>query len=286
VSVAYQLNLALHLVHYYYRVNGYCKANGFFNLYLASVLLLCSQEINLILFFKITWKVIPTWRSLYNIRETKRNTFTCCGWKINKLEVPNLVVLVVLPLVVDWIPFATNSYGQNGAWCWITIVNQDCSMHTAGYWEQIWLWLVPFGATAFLALVLFIASLCVLGYGAKNAKVRKWIKVGILDYLLVLALLVIFILYSLGIAFFGFDRFDFWMLNAIGAPLIVIFIPLTLLVAVHSPISYALMCIQHKQQSRIHREGESKTRNESNSSLDTPNTHWTPPHSSITTSNL
>jgi len=29
VSVAYQLNFALHLVHYYYPDNGYCQANGF-----------------------------------------------------------------------------------------------------------------------------------------------------------------------------------------------------------------------------------------------------------------
>ena len=82
------------------------------------------------------------------------------------------------------------------------------------------------------------------------------------------------------------DHFDFWMLSAIGIPLITTFIPLTLLVGVHSPFSYALMCIQHKQQSRIHREGESKTVNESDSSLDTPYTHWTPPHSCSTTSNL
>jgi len=66
------------------------------------------------------------------------------------------------------------------------MLNQDCSIHTAGLWEQIWLWLVPYGAAGFLALVLFIASLCVLGYGAKNAKARKVIKVGILDYVLVL----------------------------------------------------------------------------------------------------
>jgi len=140
-SAAYQLNFALHLVHYYHQDNRYCKANGFFNLFLGSVLLLFALEISLILFFKITWKVIPSWRSLYNIK-TKRNTFTCCGWKINKLEVPNLVVLVALPLVVDWIPFATNSYGQFGVWCWIIILNQDCSIHTAGLREQIWLWLL------------------------------------------------------------------------------------------------------------------------------------------------
>ena len=47
VSVAYQLNFALYLVHYYYRDNGYCKVNGFFNsLYLGSVLLLYVLEIS------------------------------------------------------------------------------------------------------------------------------------------------------------------------------------------------------------------------------------------------
>ena len=243
-------------------------------------------ETSLILFFKISGKVIPSWRSLYNLKKAIKNIFTCHGCKTYKLEVLNLALIIVLPLVIDWIPFATNSYGQYGAWCWITRLNQDCSIHMAGLWERIWLWLVPFGAAAFLALVLFIASLCVLGYGAKNAKAYKWIKVGILDYVLVLVLMVIFFLYSVGILALGFDLFDFWKFSAIGPPLIATFVPLTLLVAIHSPISYALMCIHHKQQSRIHREGESKTINESDSSLDTPYTHWTPPHSSITTSNL
>ena len=71
VSVAYQLNFALHLVHYYYRDNRYCKANGFFNQYLGSVLQLFALEISLILFSKIAGKVIPSWRSIYNARKTK-----------------------------------------------------------------------------------------------------------------------------------------------------------------------------------------------------------------------
>jgi len=45
VSVAYQLILALHLVHYYYRDNRYCKVNGFFNQYFGSVLLLFVLEV-------------------------------------------------------------------------------------------------------------------------------------------------------------------------------------------------------------------------------------------------
>ena len=64
----------------------------------------------------------------------------------------------------------------------------------AGLWEQIWLWDVPFGVVAFLTLVLFIASLCVLGHGVKNTKAQKLIEVGVLDFVLLMAFLV-FILF-------------------------------------------------------------------------------------------
>ena len=78
----------------------------------------------------------------------------------------------------------------------------------AGLWEQIWLWYALSGAAGFLALVLFIASLCVLEYAAKNAKAHKWNKVGILDYVLVLALLFfVYFFYVVGIASFGFGCF-------------------------------------------------------------------------------
>ena len=51
-------------------------------------------------------------------------------------------------------------------------------------WEQIWLWHVPCRIVAFMILVLFVGSLCQLGYGMKNAKVHKLIEVGTVDYLL------------------------------------------------------------------------------------------------------
>jgi len=76
---------------------------------------------SLILFSKIgALKVIPSWRSLY---KAKRNTFTYHDWKINKLEVLNLALIVVLPLVIDWIPLTANQYGQLGTWCWIIILD-------------------------------------------------------------------------------------------------------------------------------------------------------------------
>jgi len=241
-------------------------------------------EISVILFFKISGKVIPSWRSLYNLKKATKDVFTCHGCRISKLELLNLALIAVLPLVIDWIPFATNSYGQYGTWCWITILDPDCSIHTAGLWEQIWIWDVPFGVVALLTLVLFIASLCVLGYGVKNIKTQKLIEVGILDYVLLLAFLVfILFLYSVEIIArtiaFSQHRFESWLLNALSSPLSGTFIPLALLVAIQLPISSTIFGVQHKRQRRSHREGESKTINESASSLDTPYTHWSSPHS-------
>ena len=112
VSVAYTKSiLHCNLVHYYYE--GNCKVNGFFNQYLGSVLLLFSLAIGLIFSFKISSKVIPSLGSVYQLNKAKMKTFTYHGWEINKLEVPNLAVIVV-PLVIDWIPFITNSYGLFG----------------------------------------------------------------------------------------------------------------------------------------------------------------------------
>ena len=282
VSVAYQLNFALHLVHYYYQDNRYCKVNGFFNQYFGSVLLLFILESILILYFKIMAKVIPSWRTLY---KAKKNAFTYHGWKINKLEVLNLALIVVLPFVIDWIPFTTNSYGQYGTWCWIILLDPDCSIHTAGLWEQIWLWFIPFGFAAFLTLVLFITSLCtcVLGYGGKDIKAHKVTKVAILDYVLLLAFLVF--IFFVRIARFAFDqhRFVYWVLDALGSPLLATFIPLALLVAILLPTLRTRLGKQHRRQSQIYSEGEPKSVNESDGTF---YTHWTPPHSTITTSLL
>ena len=132
------------------------------------------------MFFKIGRKVLPSWRLIdeYYVKAS-RNTFTCHGEKVSKLEVTIFALLIALPLLFDWIPFTTNSYGQYAAWCWI---QQNCtSVPTAEMWEQIWLWHVPYGIVAFMILVLFVGSLCQLWYGMKNAKVHKLLEVGIVD---------------------------------------------------------------------------------------------------------
>ena len=123
----------------------------------------------------------------------------------------------MLPLLFDWIPFTTKSYGQYAAWCWI---QQKCpSVTTAEMWEQIWLWHVPYGIVTFMILVLFVGSLCQLWYGMKNAKVHKLIEVGIVDYLLFLGFLVflsfLYLLEVIAHSSLKQYRFVFWVVPAV-----------------------------------------------------------------------
>ena len=289
VSVPYQLNLSLQLVHYYYNDERFCTVSGFFNQYFGAVQLLFAVGISLALFFKIGQGIVPSWKLFFKRFEEK--IFTCYGMKISTPEVATVIFMFVFPLLFDWIPFTTNTYGQFATWCWIRILEQDCSTNPAGLWEQIWLWDVPFGIVAVLTHVLLVGSLCLLGYGIKNAKVYnyKLIEVGIIDYLLLLVFLIlVFFFYSLGIIARSFafkeHHFVFWVLSAISS-LSGTFIPLALLVAIHLPISatctYHKRYHHHKRKGQVHKEDDPKTINRS-IAVDTPShTTWHPPHSSF-----
>ena len=286
VSVLYLLDLSLQLVHHYYYDEKFCEVNGFFDQYLGALQLLFALGISLALFFKIGQEIIPSWRSFFKKIEEK--TFTCHGMKISKPELAIVVLMIVFPLLFDWIPFTTNTYGQFGTWCWIRILDQNCTINTAGWWEQLWLWNVPFGIVAFLTHVLLIGSLCLLGYGIKNAKVYnyKLIEVGIIDYLLLIIFLVlVFFFYSLELIARSFafkeHRFVFWVLAAISPSLSGTFIPLVLLVAIHLPIStFCTYRRRHQYQNQGHKEDDQKTVNISDA-IDIPShTTWDSPHSS------
>ena len=132
LTVVNQLNHALQLVNYYNYDENYCKANGFFSQYFDTVELLCALGISLALFFKISPEVIPSWRSF--LKKAKEKAFTCHNTKLTKPELATVIFMIVLPLLFDWIPFTTNTYGQFGTWCWIRILDQNCSTNTAGCW--------------------------------------------------------------------------------------------------------------------------------------------------------
>ena len=111
VNVPYQLVLALHLIHYFRpgQEVDFCKADGFFNQYLEGVEFLFMLAISLVLFLRFCEVTTSSWKCHYS-----KATFTCCGWKINKLGTVIFASLFSFPLLLDWIPFINASYGPFG----------------------------------------------------------------------------------------------------------------------------------------------------------------------------
>ena len=208
------------------------------------------------------WHVKLPFVEALNLKKTEACTFTCCGWKINKLEVTAFVSIFSLPLLFDWIPFVnvTNTYGSpRGPDCWMYSLKSDCSINEAGLWEQIWLWNVPYGFVALLTILLFVASFCLLGRGLRNAKFQKLVEVGFFDSLISLAVLsVAFILETVCGYYFTFQDHNYavwasyWLY--LSDPLNSTFIPITLLFAIHLPLSSVIVriCCKYQRQNLIH----------------------------------
>ena len=245
LSVLGQFNFAIQLVYYYHHDEEYCKVMGFLGQYFVSVEFLLVLGLSVALFFKTGVKLFPSWRLFHYSKKVKEKMFTRHDMKISKPEVTIVASVIVLPLLFDWIPFTTNSYGQHATWCWICILEQNCTTNSAGQWEQIWLWNVPFGMASFMILMLFVGSLCQLGYGIKNAKVHRLIQVG------TVSIYYFYPLLSSQPFYMSFEEvlptsFIFWILTAMTYPLIGAFASLGLLVAIYVPIS-ATCILYHKR---------------------------------------
>lgn len=288
VNAAYQLPLALHLIHYYDpKENVVCIVDGFFDQYLASIQLYLTLGIFLVLFIKVL-KVSTSWKRVDGCYEkTQANPFTCCGLKISRLEITIFTSVCIFPLLYVWVPFVTDSYGPYGGWCWIRSFDKNCSTHIAGMWEHIWIWYVPFGIVAFLTTLLFVASLCLLGYRIKNTQVERTIVVGIVDSVISLAVMCVLRILQTIAYFCEFKqgRFVFRVLHGIAAPLSA-FIPLALLMTIHLPLSSVIVG-QKRQRRQSFLEDDcatahNKTNHDSSdwSVIHQPShTTWNPPHS-------
>ena len=121
----------------------------------------------------------------------------------HKLEVTIYTLVFALPLLFDWIPFITNSYGPSQNFCWFRSNSSEHWSYNAGLWEEIWLSAATLGVVVFLILLLFTASLCQLCYGIKNAQVdrRAVIEVGVTNSIFFIAF---FINASVLLPFHGF----------------------------------------------------------------------------------
>ena len=87
---------------------------------------------------------------------------------VARLERLYVVLIFVLPVTFNWIPFIGNSYGDAGNSCWIRSVNyDDCSPHRLGEIFRIVVWYVPFFSlliiiipTYLFTITYFVAQQC------------------------------------------------------------------------------------------------------------------------------
>ena len=79
---------------------------------------------------------------------------------VARLERLYVILIFVLPLTFNWIPFIGNSYGRAGAWCWIKSVNfDDCSEHRLGEIFSTVLWNVPFFTLLFAMVSTYLFTI-------------------------------------------------------------------------------------------------------------------------------
>ena len=84
-----------------------------------------------------------------------------------RVEVLCVLLVLMIPALVSWVPFINLSYGSSGPWCWIREKEQNCERYVMGLVLQYLLWYLPL-------FTVVITVLCM--YSCAYYKLRKIIK--------------------------------------------------------------------------------------------------------------
>ena len=77
---------------------------------------------------------------------------------LSRLEMPYFILIFLLHLTFNWIPFLGPTYGLAGAWCWIRETNDNCSISVFGIALRYAIWYVPFHSVMFTVLIGYVVS--------------------------------------------------------------------------------------------------------------------------------
>ena len=91
-----------------------------------------------------------------------------CLRDLKNLEIAYILVSVLFPCLIVWIPFIHNYYDLAGAWCWIRDWNNDCpsKKDIVGIIEQFTLWYGPLFISLTLCLIAVIIIIIILVWRA------------------------------------------------------------------------------------------------------------------------
>ena len=238
----------------------FCIADGFFEQYFGSYEILFTLAISVVLFLKVLKATTITSQKLQGYFERGQAATTmCCRWKVNKLEIALNVSLLILPLLLQWIPFTTNSYGPFAAWV------LDSQVRHGLYHKQSWT-----GTTGSVvgspihtrhSSGSYAPYRIAVSDGAHQGhETDRHQNANNCHRLYILSLTLVFGFCAFQAAVYlsalGQDRLTFWLLYAALLPLGAAFIPLALIVTIHLPLSSTIACTQHMCQQQQHGTGD------------------------------
>lgn len=198
-----------------------CTALGFFTLWSAILFDLCAIAVIVYL----TFLVFVSMKCSYLLRKSPSTRQKVL------IESVYLVIVVVLPLIILWVPFMDGNYGLAVAWCWVRAKDENCN--DTGLVDQIlvgYAFYITVGILGIAAMIGISILYCRESRSANFVYVRKLL-------LQNLALLFFLLLYILGacytlinrIIFYAIGREDqsyaVWILHSIVPPICVLIIP-------------------------------------------------------------
>ena len=84
---------------------------------------------------------------------------------VARLERLFVVLIFVLPLTFNWIPFINDTYGRFEEYCWIRTTNfDDCSEHKFGYIVLTVLWNVHFYTFLILSIPTYAVTIAIIAW--------------------------------------------------------------------------------------------------------------------------
>ena len=246
--------------HSYYSLNAKsCALMGFLNLYTAQIALSFSIGTALYLYHNIRRSNSHRHRPMHTTRFTTR------------LEVFFVFFSIVLPLTYSWTPFIHDAYGASPKqpFCWIRIVNSDCSRIDAGFWYYIILGYVPYLIVGICGTVLmFIITATCCRWVRRYRDIRSTFTHEPYTALLLIAYFIFIFLFAavqlvVHVARRSTEPYRLLLLYAIGHPVIMLTIPVLFIVQLYcyrraSKRSWKNCCRTHTSEDRGKIQGQSE----------------------------
>lgn len=110
---------------------------------------------------------VTTWMTLCSISSITLYLLvrTTCDRNTQRLEWLYAGLTFALPLLLNWIPFLSDSYGRDVVWCWIRSYNYNYNnnnnsdsgcTHNVGKWLQLGLLYVPLYSVMLILVILYV----------------------------------------------------------------------------------------------------------------------------------